>query len=358
MDPKDKLTLTTREDITTKPIEVNVQSTGAAVEEQIFFTEDEDETEQQMWERKLRAKQNSANAESTITIETMTTHIVKTDTTYKSRLSKTSQIAADQTIDATLVQLKTKLQGEDYSEEVLHQDLRYKHYLRKFDRIVLRDGILTRQYFDETGQVKLYQVLIPQYLVTELLESLLGYADNHPGIAKMLQEIRQKYFYPGIAKLVKKWVQGCETCAKDKRTPNATITPELINLPEWDLGPEDAMQIDLLPNLPMSGGYNCIITAIEVFSRYLFAYPLIETTATSRVKVLSDIMTKRSYLPTLLLQTDKCSVFTSVIIEEITKILGITLRFATTKQPQTIGKLERTHASLETNLKMASGEYR
>ena len=31
--------------------------------------------------------------------------------------------------------------------------------------------------------------------------------------------------------------------------------PELLNLPEWDLGPEDAMQIDLLPNLPPSGGY-------------------------------------------------------------------------------------------------------
>ena len=156
----------------------------------------------------------------------------------------------------------------------------------------------------------------------------------------MLQEIRQKYYYPGIAKLVKKWVQGRETCAKNKRTPNATITPELINLPEWDLGPEDAMQTDLLPNLPTSGGYNCIITAIDVFSQYLFAYPLNEATAATTAKVLIDIMTKHSYLPTTLL-TDKGSVFSSVIIEEITKILGITLKCATTKHPQTIGKLEK-----------------
>ena len=34
------------------------------------------------------------------------------------------------------------------------------------------------------------------------------------------------------------------------------------------------------------------------------------------------------------------------------------MKCATTKHPQTIGKLERTHASLKTNLKMASGEYR
>ena len=103
---------------------------------------------------------------------------------------------------------------------------------------------------------------------------------------------------------MKKWVEGCEICAKDKRTPNATITPELINLPEWDMGPEDAMQLDLLPNLPPSGGYNCVMTAIDVFSRYLFAYPLIEATAANTAKVLIDIMTKHSYLPTTII-TDK-----------------------------------------------------
>ena len=68
-------------------------------------------------------------------------------------------------------------------------------------------------------------------------------------------------------------------------------------------------------------------------------------------------MTKHSYLPTTLI-TDKGSAFTSKILEEITEILGITLKCATTKHPQTFGKLERTHASLKTNLKMASGEYR
>ena len=81
----------------------------------------------------------------------------------------------------------------------------------------------------------------------------------------MLQEIRSKYYYPGIAKLVHKWVNGCEFCIKDKRISNDQITPELLNLPEWTLGPEDAMQIDLLPILPPSGGYENIITAEDVF---------------------------------------------------------------------------------------------
>ena len=40
------------------------------------------------------------------------------------------------------------------------------------------------------------------------------------------------------------------------------------------------------------------------------------------------------------------------------QILRIQIKCATTKHPQTIGKLERTHASLKANLKMASGDYR
>ena len=68
-------------------------------------------------------------------------------------------------------------------------------------------------------------------------------------------------------------------------------------------------------------------------------------------------MTKHSYFPTTLI-IDKWSAFTSKILEEITEILGKTLKCATTKHPRTIGKLERTHASLKTNLKIASGEYR
>ena len=266
-------------------------------------------------------------------------------------------MAIEQQNDLILHQLRLKLQKEEYSETILQQDPRYQHYCRQIDRLSVHDGIIFRDYYDETGSVQFRQALLPKHLVMELLQSLHGSANKHPGISKMLQEIRQKYYYPGIAKIVKKWVQGCEICIKDKRIPNSSITPELLKLPEWDLGPEDALQIDLLPNLPPSGGYENVITALDVFSRYLFAYPVTDASAVNMAKVIIDIMTKHSYLPTTLI-TDKGTAFTSKLIDEITKILGIHLRCATTKNPQTIGKLERTHASLKGNLKMASGEYR
>ena len=273
------------------------------------------------------------------------------------KLAKPTTMAIEQQNDLILHQLRLKLQKEEYSETILQQDSRYRHYCRQIDRLSVQDDIIFRDYYDETGSVQFRQALLPIHLVTELLQSLHGSANKHPGISKMLHEIRQKYYYPGIAKIVKKWVQGCETCIKDKRINNALITPELLSLPEWDLGPEDALQIDLLPNLPPSGGYENITTALDVFSRYLFAYPVTDASAVKTAKVIIDIMTKHSYLPTTLI-TDKGTAFTSRLIDEITKILGIRLQCATTKHPQTIGKLERTHAILKGNLKMASGEYR
>ena len=62
---------------------------------------------------------------------------------------------------------------------------------------------MTRQYYDETGQIKHHQILLPKHLVQELLQAIHGTAHRHRGISKMLQELRQKYYYPGIAKHVK-----------------------------------------------------------------------------------------------------------------------------------------------------------
>ena len=98
------------------------------------------------------------------------------------------------------------------------------------------------------------------------------------------------------------------------------------------------MQIDLLPELPPSGGYENIITAIDLFSRYAFAYPVSNPTAVNTAKVIIDIITRHAYLRSLII-TDKGSVFVSQVIHEVAEILGINLKHATTKHAQTIGVL-------------------
>ena len=230
------------------------------------------------------------------------------------------------------------------------------HYSRK-KRIIIKNEILYRQYYNDIGEISHLQVLLPGQLLKVLLRSLHGTAGKHPGISKMMQEIRQKYYLTSIATYVRNWVRDSEVCIHDKRINNTRITPELSHIPEWDHGPEDLIQIDLLPELPPSGGYENIITAIDVFSRYAFAYPVSNPTAVNTAKVIIDIMTRHAYLPSLII-TDKGSVLVSQVIHEVAEILGINLKHATTKHAQTIGVLKRAHATIKTSLKMASGEYR
>ena len=68
-------------------------------------------------------------------------------------------------------------------------------------------------------------------------------------------------------------------------------------------------------------------------------------------------MTKHAYLPATLI-SDKGTAFMSHVIKEVAGVLGITIEHATTKHAQTIGLLERSHASIKQELQFGKVEQR
>ena len=160
-----------------------------------------------------------------------------------------------------------------------------------------------------------------------------------------------------MAQLIREWVISCEQCIRESRIDRSLNPPPPANPNEHITAPEDAMPIDLVPEIPPSGGYTKIVTAMDVFSRYLFAYPTSNQDAKTITKVLINIMTKHAYLPTTLI-SDKGSAFMSHVIKEVAGVLGITLKHATTKRAQKIGLLERSHMSINKALKIETGERR
>ena len=113
-------------------------------EEQIFYTNDDDETEEQYWARKEAIRKNPAIDEPTITIQFLSTNLVNQHPAIQVPLRKTNQIIIEQSKDAVLQQLKAKFLHEEYSENLLQQDARYRHYANNLERIVLKYEILTR----------------------------------------------------------------------------------------------------------------------------------------------------------------------------------------------------------------------
>ena len=360
----EKIRLKIRDDIHTTPIEVTTSSSDVADEKQIFFTHADDgkESEEQTFERKEQSRQNAkqwaANKESPA-LKTSVKAFTKIDgntTSYSMNgIKANARIRAEQNVDFVLKNMKLKILGQPYDEILTMTDSRYKNYKANEDRIILKDGLLSRKYFGETGSVKYYQILIPKQLVKEVLRRLHGEFGKHPGIFKTIIAYREKYYLPKMAQLIREWVMSCEQCIRESHIDRSLTLLPLHNPNEHITGPENAMQIDLVPELPPSGGYENIVTAMDVFSRYLFSYPTANQDAKTNAKVLINIMTKHAYLPTTLI-SDKGTAFISHVIKDVAGVLGITLKHATTKHAQTIELLERSHASIKQALKTETGE--
>ena len=74
--PKERIQLKLRDDIITAPIEVNLQSTDVADEEQLFFLPDEEEeSEQEIFARKALSKQRAIDEKEQ---QNLTTEVTET----------------------------------------------------------------------------------------------------------------------------------------------------------------------------------------------------------------------------------------------------------------------------------------
>ena len=362
----EKIRLKIRQDIHTTPIEVTTSSSDVADEEQFFFTfaDDSNQSEQQTLERKEQSKQNAkhwaANEES-LALKTCVKAFTKiegiTMSCSMNGIKANAQKRVEQDVNLVLKNMKLKILGQAYDEVLIMTDSRYKNYKANEDRITLKDGLLFRKYFGETGSVKYYQILIPRQLVKKFLRSLHGGFGKHPGVYKTKVAYREKYYFPKMAQLFREWVMSCEPSIRESRIDRSLNRTSLQNPKEHITAPEDAMQIDLVSELPPSGGYENFVTAMDVFSRCLFAYPTSNHDGKTITKVLNNIMTKHAYLPTTLV-SDKGKAFMSHLIKEVAGVLGITLKHATAKHAQTIGLLERSHASIKQALKIETGEWR
>ena len=100
-----------------------------------------------------------------------------------------------------------------------------------------------------------------------------------------------------------------------------------------NIGTTDAMQIDLVPELCPSSGHENVVTAMDVLSRYLFAYPTTGQDAETIGGVKIMIMIEHIYM-TMTVIFDTGFVFVSKVINEVAEVLGITIQHATRKRAQ------------------------
>ena len=156
LQPKDKVHLTIRDEIRTTPTQVNIQSSDVAEEEQFFFMlpDDDTETEEQIWELKLRARKKfTSESDPPPPKSEMTTEITSSDqevTTFQTDVlvtqttpgttteddSPLKTMRHQQDKDNVLRNYKLRLLKEPYNEQLLASYPRAARYIAQ-DSIII-----------------------------------------------------------------------------------------------------------------------------------------------------------------------------------------------------------------------------
>ena len=186
------------------------------------------------------------------------------------------------------------------------------------------DGILYRKFFDHTGQKFTKQTVVPRQLREELIFRIHNSKlKGHLSISKTIFELRNKHLFPGFTEILIVYINNCLSCIQTKSPKPENLTPPFNPFTSNKSFPADLLQVDIAGQLPKSGGYSCVITAMDFFSKYMFAQPITSPPAETVAKILMRWFSGHSYIPLGIL-TDKGSVFTSKLIQSFSEMLEFT----------------------------------
>ena len=128
-------------------IELNIEFTGIAQEETVFFdpTDQLETTKKELWKRKEEARNAIPNDPPVITVSCYYANDLHKDTTIVNiaQLTKPSRILIEQDPDPTLLNFKREMLGLPFDQQILLIDARYMHYSRNKKRIIIKDDIST-----------------------------------------------------------------------------------------------------------------------------------------------------------------------------------------------------------------------
>jgi hypothetical protein len=227
------------------------------------------------------------------------------------------------------------------AREILLQHTDYE----MFDGILYRSKIMKSKRSKATNP---YQMVLSHDL---LLKVVQVYHDSpmggHGGIQDTIDKIREHFYYPKLATIVYDYVKSCDHCQKRKLTQNVTKT-QITALP-IPSAPFEVWEMDLYGKLPTTpDGFSYVFTAVDMFSKYLYAIPIRNKDALTVANALFQLFTTFGVCNTLI--SDQGSEFIANVTHELCKTLHVTQEFTPSFVHHCLGACERTHSTLAEKL--------
>jgi hypothetical protein len=238
-------------------------------------------------------------------------------------------------------------------EDILLNDIRKRR--THLDDLVKKNLEIKEEGWEENNGIITWQnrIYIPKdrnlrgQIITTHHDSILG---GHPGQYKTLELITRNYWWPGMKRDVKSYVESCEKCQETKIHRNKPVG--LLNPHDIPQGPWETVGVDMIGELPEAGGYNAIVVFSDKFTKRLQLVPSqITLTSEGMAKIYRDKIFAIHGLPRKFIH-DRGPQFHSGFMKELYKLLGIKGNFTTAYHPQTNGQTERMNQEIEHYLRL------
>ena len=168
---------------------------------------------------------------------------------------------------------------------------------------------------------------------------------GHQGCDHTLSLLQECFWWPGMAKQMRQVIKACRRCLQyEGSTPKAPLCPIVATTP-LDLLHVDFSSIETTMELDQLPRVTNILVFQDHFTKHVLVYVTPDQTAKTIAKFLYGGYISIFGAPARLL-SDRGTSFTSSIIEELCKILGIQQVQTMPYHPQTNGLVERSHQTI------------
>lgn len=172
---------------------------------------------------------------------------------------------------------------------------------------------------------------------------------GHAGVRRMVNNIKRRFYWPGLEADVREFVRKCSKCQKSK---HCKYVKEPMTLSTTASYAFEKIFMDIVGPLPKDYDDNVYILTIQCeLSKFIEAYPLKNKESISVARALVNNFILRFGIPKII-ASDRGTEFTSSIITQVCKLLNIDNITSTAYHHQSIGALENAHKNLGSFLRI------